>query len=72
MKNLWTYDDTTKYINAYVERHGMVAFEEEVPYLLWNMDEVAQDIKVCMEEGLTLSQKFPSKYPIVLDEGEKI
>ena len=60
--------DPSEYLKEYAEKNGKNLYEKEIPYLLWNVEEIAMDVMVCLEQNKTLSEVFPNKYPMELGD----
>ena len=60
--------DPAEYFMDYAEKYGEDQYEEEIPYLLWDVEGIAQDVKACLEAGKTLSEMFPDRYPMELGD----
>ena len=70
MKKYWELDkDPSEYLEEYAERFGAETYEKELPVLLWDIEWIALDVKSCLEQGKTLSELFPEKYPIEIEKG---
>ena len=73
MKKYWELDkDPSEYLEEYAKRFGEETYQKELPYLLWDIEWIALDVKYCLEQGKTLSELFPEKYPIILDDDVEV
>lgn len=73
MRKSWALDkDPSEYLIEYAERFGKEQYEKEIPCLLWDILTIVGDVRNCLVQNKTLSELYPSKYPMKIEEGADI
>lgn len=67
-KSLELDKDPNEYFIDYARKYGEEKYREEIPYLLWGVEDIALDVKQCLEADRTLSEMFPDKYPLKVED----